>query len=409
MEKPRLVFIVPVMPSFSGMGPAMRAAHTLEALALRFEVSLAVIGLIGFAATEPTPEIRVLCRRFLHLPVSLPPSQQEWPGRAAAEEFWAQKPLPAEWAAWTPEKGAELEAFVEAEAPEQVWIFRFYLLPWVGFRLWSGKPVCLDLDECESRQRLQLGKLQRLGGRSREAMGLIATSGIYQRLEKRFLPRFDFVVAASETEAAAARAAGAVRVDVWPNTISLPAQLPQPPAPRSPNEPVHLFFVGYLGYLPNQDAVQFAAREILPVLRERLGRPVLFQAAGGGWNEARQELADCSDVEMAGRIPDLAPFYARADLVLVPLRAGTGTRLKILEAFAHRKPVVSSTIGAEGLAIEPGRTLLIADTAQELADACVSVLTDPGRAAALAQAGHAFVHQHHGPQVLAACVDRFCR
>jgi polysaccharide biosynthesis protein PslH len=414
MEKPRLVFIAPVMPSFTGMGLAMRAAHTLQALAGRFEVSLAVIGLIGPVATvEPARQIRALCRRFFHLPVSLPASQQEWPGRAAAEALWEQKPLPAEWAAWTPERGAQLDAFVDEVAPDRVWIFRFYLLPWVRFRLEQGKPVCLDLDECESRQRLQLCKLHRLGGQSREAVGLLATVGIYQRLEQRFLPRFSFVATAAQPEAVAARAAGAPRVEIWPNTISLPARPALPPE-TAPAEalanirPFHLFFVGYLGYLPNRDAVRFAAREVVPALREKLGRPVVFQAVGSGWDAGKQELADCPGVELAGGVADLTPFYARADLVLVPLRAGTGTRLKILEAFAHRKPVVSTSIGAEGLAIEPGHTLLIADTAQDLAAACATVFTEPARAAALAQAGHVFVQQHHGPQSLADCVDRFC-
>jgi polysaccharide biosynthesis protein PslH len=92
----------------------------------------------------------------------------------------------------------------------------------------------------------------------------------------------------------------------------------------------------------------------------------------------------------------VAPFYARAHVTVLPIRAGGGTRLKILEAFAHQVPVVSTAIGAEGIAVEPGRHLLVGDDHDALAAACARVLGDPALAARLrAEALELVAKQHH--------------
>jgi glycosyltransferase involved in cell wall biosynthesis len=96
---------------------------------------------------------------------------------------------------------------------------------------------------------------------------------------------------------------------------------------------------------------------------------------------------------VVGRVPDIADELARADLVVVPIRFGSGTRLKILEAFAHRIPVVSTTLGAEGLDAEDGVHLLIADDATSMAVACARLLTDRSMRKALTLAAHALVVQ----------------
>ena len=99
---------------------------------------------------------------------------------------------------------------------------------------------------------------------------------------------------------------------------------------------------------------------------------------------------------VAGRVPSMEPeSYVRADLVAVPLRYGSGTPVKILEAFANRIPVVSTTIGAEGLHVEPGRELLVADDPQGFAEACVRLLQDTELRASLAESAHqVFLDRH---------------
>jgi glycosyltransferase involved in cell wall biosynthesis len=91
----------------------------------------------------------------------------------------------------------------------------------------------------------------------------------------------------------------------------------------------------------------------------------------------------------------MLPELAKADIVTVPVRYGSGTRVKILEAFAHRIPVVSTTPGAEGLGAEHGRHLLLADTAQSFADACEELLTDVGLRVTLTEAAHQLLIERH--------------
>lgn len=406
MSRSSVVFVTPVLPAFGGMGLAMRAAHTLQALAEHCDVSLAVVDLQGAAGKELDPRLRAVCRRFLLLNAPVPAANGGWKNREKEEARWGQKPLPGEWGSWDPEKGAELERFLEEVDPGQLWLFRFYLLPWVHSWMERGKPACLDLDELDSRQRRQLARLYREEGRSRESMLMLASALAYQQLEKRFLPRFRTIAVASESEAAHVRAyEGVGRAEVWPNVIA-PAAEPAA-VERMPDGVLRLFYIGYMGYLPNRDAVGFAAREILPALRSRLRQEVVLQVAGRGAEAFKEEWAAFPGVEVLGEIPEVGPAYARADLVLVPLRAGSGTRLKILEAFAHRKAVVSTRIGVEGLEVRHGRELLLADAPGEIAEACASLLRDRERAGLLARAGHAFVHSRHGPAMLSAHVARW--
>ena len=91
---------------------------------------------------------------------------------------------------------------------------------------------------------------------------------------------------------------------------------------------------------------------------------------------------------MVGPVPDITTELRRADMVVVPIRFGSGTRVKIIEAFAHRIPVVSTTLGAEGLGVEDGRHLLLADTAQGLAASCAQLLTEPDLRQRLVDAAH---------------------
>jgi glycosyltransferase involved in cell wall biosynthesis len=101
------------------------------------------------------------------------------------------------------------------------------------------------------------------------------------------------------------------------------------------------------------------------------------------------------EVTVVGHVPSMEVELAHADLVVAPLRYASGTRLKILEALAHRIPVVSTTIGAEGLGLEAGRQLLVADDAESFARACVRALTEPALRTRLADEGEAAFLEHH--------------
>jgi len=100
--------------------------------------------------------------------------------------------------------------------------------------------------------------------------------------------------------------------------------------------------------------------------------------AGSNPVDAVRALADQPGVTVLANPPEIAPLYAKARAAVVPLRAGGGTRIKILEAFAHGVPVISTPLGAEGLDVEAGRHLVVADTPEAFAAACIDIARDDG-------------------------------
>ena len=133
-------------------------------------------------------------------------------------------------------------------------------------------------------------------------------------------------------------------------------------------------FQGTLRYAPNADGARFLVNEVMPIL-SRLVPDVRLRLVGPT-APSLNCLHRPPDVTLVGRIADVTVELAGADLVVVPLRFASGTRLKIIEAFAHGVPVVSTTVGAEGLDAIDGVHLLIADTPRGLAVACARLIHD---------------------------------
>ncbi|MEA2626531.1 MAG: polysaccharide biosynthesis protein PslH [Candidatus Binatota bacterium] len=209
------------------------------------------------------------------------------------------------------------------------------------------------------------------------------------RAEAAAFRRFDRCIAVSDVEREEiARIAPAVPLSVVPNGVDLVAFRPVEIAPTSPS----VVFTGAMDWVPNADAVRFFARQVLP--RLRASRPdVTFTVVGRDPPAALvRELAE-PGITFTGTVDDVRPYVAAAAVVVVPLRIGGGTRLKILEAWAMAKPVVSTTVGAEGLPVRDRGNILIADREDDLAAAIAELLGDPGRAAALGRAGRKTVEE----------------
>ncbi|HSJ05958.1 MAG TPA: glycosyltransferase [Longimicrobiales bacterium] len=149
------------------------------------------------------------------------------------------------------------------------------------------------------------------------------------------------------------------------------------PAADGEVEPGRLLFFGRMDYEPNRDAVRYFARSILPTLRSIADNVELRVVGPGIGPELRELAADAPEIRLVGRVDDLRPELAAATAVIVPLRMGGGTRLKILEAMAAGKAIVSTTIGAEGLDVSDAEEILIADSPGEFARAVGTVLADP--------------------------------
>ena len=162
-----------------------------------------------------------------------------------------------------------------------------------------------------------------------------------------------------------------------------------PPAAAEPK--ADLVFLGSMDWLPNIDGARFFATEVLPRIRARLSH-CKVALVGRRPDPAIERLAKADpNLIVTGTVPDVRPWLWGSKVSIVPLRIGGGTRLKIFEAMAAHVPVISTRVGAEGLPVEPGKHLLIADNPDDFAEACIQLLQDPQRQKNLADAAWALV------------------
>ena len=197
-----------------------------------------------------------------------------------------------------------------------------------------------------------------------------------ERFERNRVRHFSGITAASVGDARTLQAwAPAAAVYVIPNGADCARFVPPDVEP----EPGAIVFTGMLSYPPNRDAVFYFGDQIFP----RIKRAIPWAT----WYVVGREVEELSrffslrhqaGIIATGYVDDVRPYLARAEVVAVPLRAGGGTRLKILEAMAMARPVVSTTIGAEGLELTAGRHLVIADSPDTFADAVIRLLQRPG-------------------------------
>jgi glycosyltransferase involved in cell wall biosynthesis len=207
-------------------------------------------------------------------------------------------------------------------------------------------------------------------------------------LERQWLPRYTWVLAVSEADAGAVRAtAPSARALVYPNAI--PAA---PPPPRAEEDVI--VFTGNMEYHPNVGAVRFFRREIWPLLRERWPA-LVWRLVGKNPAAVARYTAGDSRIEVAGPVDDAIGELARAKLAVVPLLAGSGVRFKILEAWAAATAVVSTTLGAEGLAARDAEHLLLADSAPAFAEAVSKLLASPQDRQRLGMAGRALLEKEY--------------
>jgi len=221
----------------------------------------------------------------------------------------------------------------------------------------------------------------------------------WRRLQRSAGGRVAATVVCSDLDADRARAGGVPRVEVVPNAYRL---VPEPVGRTEVADPPVVLFQGTLRYPPNAEAARFLVREVVPLLAGQVAGVRVRLV--GATSPALVGLDDPPAVTLVGQVPDMADELSAADVVVVPLRFGSGTRLKVLEAFAQRVPVVSTTLGAEGLGAVDGVHLLLADTAGGLAEACARLLVDGPLRARLVDAAHELFVREYAEDVVAARV-----
>jgi glycosyltransferase involved in cell wall biosynthesis len=214
-----------------------------------------------------------------------------------------------------------------------------------------------------------------------------------RRLEARVYDEADSVWVCSDAEAGlGASIAPGGKFCVVPNGVDTTAFHAVAPAPV---EDRRLLFFGRLDYYPNLDALRHLFGRILPLIRRQLPDVEIVVAGPGGSPELVEMVRSDPRARLLGRVENIAQVLEQASLVVVPIRSGGGTRLKILEALAMSRPVVTTTVGAEGLDLRPGEEIALADAPASFADEVVRLLTSPEAAHRLGRAGREAVCQRY--------------
>jgi glycosyltransferase involved in cell wall biosynthesis len=208
--------------------------------------------------------------------------------------------------------------------------------------------------------------------------------------EDRLLGTHATLLVCSEHDQAKLRArAPHARLGVIPNAITLP----DPPlAQKTPATPCHLLFVGALGYAPNAQGILWFAGHVWPKLTP--GAFCLSIVGRDPPPEVRA-LEAVAGIRVNANVPDVRPYYAACDLAIAPILFGGGTRIKILEALAHKRGVVATPIGAEGLLAGSGHGIVQAEAPQAMAAALEALRANPQALLELGSAGFASVSQHY--------------
>ncbi len=291
-----------------------------------------------------------------------------------------------------------------------IWVFG--ARPWVLAGEQASAPTILDLVDLEDQKitaRLAVpgppasGPVEWL----RRTVGtLVSEEEVrrWQRLHRQASRRASATVVCSLLDAERATANGVMKVEVIPNGYP---DIEHPAGRVVVGSPPIVLFQGLLSYPPNVEAARLLTQEVGPALRALV--PAAQIRLVGTHDPGLMALHDPPRVTVVGRVPDMTDELARADVVVVPIRYGSGTRLKILEAFAHRLPVASTTLGAEGLGAEDGVHLLLGDSAPALADACARLLTEPGLREAIAEHAHALFVERFRTDVVEERVSHLAR
>ncbi len=367
---PAVLMVSPVVPALTGNGLAMRAGMTLQALAHHYRVRLLIVERYPSVTGDLAAKLQALCERVVRFPY----------GRDLTVQLG--------------EAGRVLGAGVST-----VHFFRLSTAEHRAVLAIEGANVHLDLDDIESVSRPGVASVLRLRNRNAEAQNEERMAAAALDREIDALLTFDRLYVASQLDLDRLPLCGAADVRVMPNVIDVADRRPELAARA--DRPFTFVFAGTLTYFPNEDGVIWFADEVLPLLRSRTDRPFRVVLAGLAPASIKAMQA-IPEIRVTGWVRDIAPVYDEANAAIIPLRAGGGTRIKLLEAASYGLPIVSTTIGAEGIMVRSGEHCLIADSPSDFAQACLDLMRNPQTRHQLAENARQLVLQDYS---LAAMID----
>ena len=375
------LFLSPEAPYPAIGGGALRSASLIEYLAREYAVHAVVFR----APADPDPALAIPSGRISRLDVLDLPYHSKAPAarllRNAVRAMRARPPLIDRFAGFE----RPLASLLEGRKYQIAILEHFWCAPYIRQIRPHSKYVILDLHNVESSWHESLAVHQGLLRRA----ALKRFAGAALKLEREFLPQFDGLLVASAQEAERVRAlAPGARTHIYPNA------LPEV-APPERLEREEIAFSGNLEYPPNIEAIRFFQKDIWPLLRSRPG--LKWKIIGKNPEAIRSLLANDPSIELTGFVKDAVAELAASQVAVVPLLSGSGTRVKILEAWAAATPVVSTSLGAEGLGTS-GEHLLVADNPGAFAAAVGRLLDSPAERARIGSAGRQlFVERYTWP------------
>lgn len=216
--------------------------------------------------------------------------------------------------------------------------------------------------------------------------------------ERKYLGKADHILTVSEDDRRFfAKFVDAAKLSVIPTGVDTEYFVPTE-APETPNR---LVFTGSMDWLPNEDGVIYFMKEILPLVQREIPGVSLTVVGRNPAQRLKDLVVGTANVRLTGWVEDIRPFLSQAEVAVVPLRIGGGTRLKIFEAMSMGKTVVSTTIGAEGLPVISGEHLLIADEPAQFAKNTVELLRDAARRRSMGITAHKLVVQNYSWKMVA--------
>ena len=381
MSRPQALLLAPEAPYPLNGGGALRTASLVEYLVRKYDLHAIVFREPG--APDPAERLPSSVKKITV--IELPANRRTFAAKAmrnAARAARRVPPLIDRFAGFSAEIGRAIAgARYEIGIVEHFWCAAYH-----DCIVGACARTVLDLHNIESVLHLRCAEVET------GVIGMVhrVFHRAARKLEHRLLPRYTSILATSESDAAIVRSiAPGACVSVYPNAIPL---VPEPAhAAAAHGTEDSIVFSGNMEYHPNVDAVRYFRTEVWPTLRER--HPSLAWRLVGRNPRSVAAFTDDPRIEVVGSVPDAIFELAQSKIAIVPLRTGSGTRLKILEAWAAGLPVVSTSIGAEGLPARDSEHLLIADSPAEFADAVTRLLSCPELSGSLGAAGRLLMEQ----------------
>lgn len=388
-----ILLLTPQLPYPPQQGTSLRNFHLLRALAHRHTVTL-----LSFAESDRAADTARLAELARVLPPVAVPDRTT--GQRLRVLLTSRTPdmarrLHSEAFAAALAEALRSEAFdaVQIEGIELAWT-----MPLIR-EIAPGTRIVLDCHNAETElQRRALRADRRQPRRWPAAVYSAAQVGRLARFEREALRAADAIIAVSEEDRRQlmALAEPAKPIAVIPNVVAVDDYQWAGPVPDEAR--FDIVFTGKMDYRPNVDGVLWFAEAIWPLVRQ--ARPATTWAIVGQRPHTRlAALGDAPGITLTGRVDQVQPYLAGAGVYVLPLRIGSGTRLKLIEAMAAGCAVVSTTIGAEGFALESGREAIVADTPEAFAAAVRALLDDPARRVALGERARVFAAQYDWQRV----------